>query len=459
MAISLDRSLDTSLPESIAFLAGLQGNILKSHGRDFAAHIFLTFAPDAARSRTWLADFARISVTSATRQKRHRDAWVAQTGPGELFASVGLAHSGYLALGIPEASIPSDPYFRLGMKRQSEAPRTFNDPPAEQWEAPFRGRPDAVIILAHDDPGQLAQAVETHRAELAAIAASVWVENGQRLEVTFPGETEPTTIEHFGYEDGISNPLFYIDDIADERAARDFSKWDPEAPLKLALIAEPGFLDRFGSYIVFRKLEQNVAGFRKATAEIAQLIGAGADSDRAGALAVGRFRNGTPVLPPSGTGTDPNGNNFHFKADDPGGAVCPFHAHIRKTNPRGDTPLSAEDERLFRIVRRGITYGARPDLDAGRNLPVPESGVGLLFMSCQARLDQFAIQQEGSDSNDFAQPGTGVDAVIGQNTAPIPQEWPKGSGIRFAMANFVKLLGGEYFFAPSIPFLKSLATF
>lgn len=86
----------------------------------------------------------------------------------------------------------------------------------------------------------------------------------------------------------------------------------------------------------------------------------------------------------------------------------------------------------------------------------PETGVGLLFMSAQARLDNFAIQQEGADSNDFARPGVGIDAVYGQNDAPAPQEWPAGSGKHFTIANHVRLLGGEYFFAPSMEFLRGL---
>ncbi len=61
-----------------------------------------------------------------------------------------------------------------------------------------------------------------------------------------------------------------------------------------------------------------------------------------------------------------------------------------------------------------------------------------------------------SDRNDFANPGVGPDAMIGQNAAPVPQEWPVGPGYKFTMANFVKLLGGEYFFAPSLGFLKEL---
>ena len=77
-------------------------------------------------------------------------------------------------------------------------------------------------------------------------------------------------------------------------------------------------------------------------------------------------------------------------------------------------------------------------------------------MSHQFRVRNFTIQQAGSDDNDFPRRGVGVDAVIGQNTAPEPQHWPYGSTVRFTMANFVKMLGGEYFFMPSMAFLRQL---
>jgi hypothetical protein len=80
-------------------------------------------------------------------------------------------------------------------------------------------------------------------------------------------------------------------------------------------------------------------------------------------------------------------------------------------------------------------------------------------MCYQARLVQFAIQQEGADSNDFVKTGVGPDSTLGHNDAPIAQQWPLSgapSAKTFTMANFVTMLGGEYFFAPSPSFLASL---
>jgi hypothetical protein len=39
--ISLDAPLDLNLADAAPFLKNLQGNILKSHGRDHAAHVFI----------------------------------------------------------------------------------------------------------------------------------------------------------------------------------------------------------------------------------------------------------------------------------------------------------------------------------------------------------------------------------------------------------------------------------
>jgi Dyp-type peroxidase family len=455
----LDPPLDLTHPGARPFLDRIQGNILKSHGRDYTAQIFIRFGADPAVARLWIAEFAKLRVTSAAQQLQQRNAWRAAGGPGEVFACSHLSYAGYQALGIPESSIPSEPnatYFSRGMKNQATADRTFNDPPAERWEKPFQGAMHALAILAHDDADELKAHVAQVLQTLGTVADAVWVEQGARLEDEFPSGRR--TIEHFGFEDGISNPVLILQDAEEERRLRGSTHWDGVAPLRLVLTAEPGHGDRFGSFLVFRKLEQNVRGFKRAIGALAQQLSpATPDVERAGAMAVGRFRDGTPIIPTTAPVPGAALNDFTFANSDPSAGVCPFQAHIRKTNPRGDLPIGMELERTFRIARRGITYGDRPDLAVGSALPTPERGVGLLFMSYQARLDQFAIQQEGSDANEFPMEGVGVDAVIGQHPSPVAQEWPVGSGQRFTMANFVTLLGGEYFFAPSVLFLRELS--
>jgi Dyp-type peroxidase family len=462
--IDLDRPLDLDDPEAADFLAGIQGNIVKGHGRDFTVHVLLRFDADRPAVRRWIAGFAADHVTTAEAARRATLAWHDSGGPGEPFAMFLLSAAGYRHLGFSDDQLPvpndrfvgprDKEYFHFGMKEQAGRPRTFNDPPALQWEPPYREQIDAMVLLADDDEQRLCSTLDEVIASSAGLVDVLTTERGHVLRKKFPRGT--LVIEQFGFQDGVSQPLMIRQDVDEEIRRRGHAHWDPTSPLSLALVREPG--DGYGSFMVFRKLEQDVAAFHRALDELSAQ--AGLPVGEVGAMAVGRFEDGTPAVP---TGTvDPaaDPNDFHYDQD-PAGSRCPFHAHIRKTNPRGDVPrvigAPTDFERARRVVRRGITYGERPDLVDGGVTDKPATGIGLLFMCFQGNLDQFAIQQEGSDSNDFVQAGVGVDAVTGQNPAPVAQSWPSDGTVTFTMANFVRMLGGEYFFAPSMAFLHGLA--
>jgi Dyp-type peroxidase family len=475
MPIRLDTLLDLRDPEGDKFLEDIQGNIIKGHGRDFTRHLLLKMTGDPAAVKRWIAGFAAEHVTSAQEQRRQRDAWRARGGPGERFAMFLLSPGGYQYLDEQPPSPDGD--FTVGMKRQQPGqpaqPAIPSDPPVEQWERPYQGQIDAMVLLADDKLERLKETERVVTGQLSGIFEKLTTERGRAIKKTFPGETVEKTIEHFGFQDGISQPIMIKQDLDEEIRTRGKSHWNPEARLSLALVREPGSepdstrRPRLGSFMVFRKLEQDVTAFQEAIARLSS--SSGVSPEQVGAMAVGRFENGEPVLPGVTVkveGADPN--NFQYDQDAQG-AKCPFHAHIRKTNPRGDVPrqgLGTEDfERAMRIVRRGITYDEHLDPETGAELEVPSAGVGLLFMCFQANLRQFLIQQDGSDSNRFVKPGTGFDAVIGQfhgaddaPEAPIEQTWPTSTGtVKFKMVNFVGMRGGEYFFAPSMRFLHGLA--
>ena len=117
-----------------------------------------------------------------------------------------------------------------------------------------------------------------------------------------------------------------------------------------------------------------------------------------------------------------------------------------------------EEEKSFRIARRGITYGERTDLKGSTDQP-PDGGVGLLFMSVQSDISKFLFQDNAASSKNYLRTGTGVDAVIGRTERDVPQKWSlaaKGTETKEQLANYVTLKGGEYFFAPSVPFLEEL---
>lgn len=126
--------------------------------------------------------------------------------------------------------------------------------------------------------------------------------------------------------------------------------------------------------------------------------------------------------------------------------------------------MHSEEERQHRIVRRGITYGDREDHPAEDPIleQMPTRGVGLLFMCFQGDIqNQFEyIQRVAND------PREGLDPLIAQPEDPGQagsQTWPVTWGgdpdqLRpsFDFHGFVKLKGGEYFFAPSLSFLQKL---
>lgn len=148
--IDLDRALDLDDPEAGDFLAGIQGNIVKGHGRDFTAHVLLRMGQDVSAVRRWIAGLAADQVITSWAARRATLAWHDTGGPGEPFAMVLLSAAGYRHLGFSDEQLPvpndrfvgprDKEYFQFGMKEQARRPRSFNDPPVSEWEEPTGSR-------------------------------------------------------------------------------------------------------------------------------------------------------------------------------------------------------------------------------------------------------------------------------------------------------------------------------
>ena len=445
MAIDINTTgIDLDDPALAPFLGDLQGNILRGHGRDHSVHIFLEFQDDSAAVRRWIRDFADASIVSAKQQREN----TATLGPNSEapFASFLLSANGYRALGI--SGTPSDRPFEEGMKERAGA---LKDPPVSSWEETFQKDIDALIILANKREDLVKAAARKVMDSLVGVADVAGTEFGQVII------DHGKHVEHFGFVDGISQPLFAKRDI-DKAKARGFTNFDPSAPLSLVLVKDPNGVsdDSYGSFLTYRKLAEDKKGWDDEVVALAGKLGI--SPDLAGAYAMGRFQDGTPVMlgdKPQGN-KDP-GNDFGYDGDMEG-SRCPFHAHVRKANPRGDTVRlfgkNLREEREHRIVRRGITYGEPGGDD-----------VGLLFLNYQADIDmQFEFQQATWSNNiNFAKTETGLDPVIGQGRQlEGGQAWPKRYGAapagfeRSDFRLFVTMKGGEHFYAPSIGFLKQL---
>jgi deferrochelatase/peroxidase EfeB len=169
-------------------------------------------------------------------------------------------------------------------------------------------------------------------------------------------------------------------------------------------VQEPGATGGYGSFMVFRKLEQNVKAFWEAVNALHGLLVTEQPTlqrDDGGALAVGRYPDGIATLPVPPIHEDADPNDFRFDSDPMATGVLSTHTSGRPI-PRGDLPRLrsarlAEFERSRRIVRAASSTETAPTSPRGSTLERPSAGVGLLFMCFQANLDQFVSQQEGAD--------------------------------------------------------------
>lgn len=481
MTIDLSKPLawTHASPEEGDMLADLQANILKGHGRRHVHLHFLGFAADGANEAK--AFLGRLPLSDALTQLQDARAFRASARRGGLITLCWLSFKGYLALGAG-AKAPTSAAFRDGMGARHAL---LQDPAESKWEAPYQRPIHAVILLAHDHEAVLLRASNRLLRSLPDSIEALHREVGRTyLSQHAPGHG----IEHFGFVDGRSQPLMLKEDVDREGQTFDgTSVWNPSIGPELALVRDPGAKGPagHGSFFVFRKLEQDVRAFRAAERRLASALGLkGSDRARAGAAVVGRFRNGTPLVAQSVPGAPkPIPNNFDYR-DDPLGLKCPFHAHVRKVNPRGETAGtigSPASERVHAIVRRGIPYGVRLTAPDDVEIPphaCPKRGVGLLFMACQASIErQFEFMQaKWANDAQFLSPKfvsggplTGIDPIMGQlgsnDSSSIseylfPVQWggsPAQAERRpFSMAQFVRMLGGEYFFAPAISTLQNL---
>jgi Dyp-type peroxidase family len=411
----------------------VQANVLKGHGRHHARHLFLHFhegRPEAI-SR-WIGRQILPLLTTAEQQlemtRQYQQDPSFDGGPIVCFA---MSASAYRKLGIPPDAWPEDQAFRAGMKARGPL---LNDPDEDQWEEAYRQEVDALIIIADNDANRLHKQEDhlLHSLEEEQSGKLCIGETGTVLEPGGPCR------EHFGFVDSISQPDFW-----DHHGRFHETGW------KLALVRDLSSPHAYGSYLVFRKLEQNVKLFREQVRAIADQMIAPNAIDLAEAQTMGRFRNGMPLTL---SGSELPNDFKYLENTDIYGSKCPFHAHMRKANPRN------KGYKAKQLTRRGMPYGSRePNLS-----DAPETGVGLLFISYQTAVSNFEeVQIQCND------PGTGtfstMDPIIGQalpGSTLKPQGWNKKwhdpSAFPYLFQPVVHLKGGEYFFQPPLPYLQQL---
>ena len=254
-------------------------------------------------------------------------------------------------------------------------------------------------------------------------------------------------------------PLVRADDFA--RAAKLSPQGAPEGFLNL------GFN---GSYMVVRELRQYVARFWQSLDDNAARIRAhdpsatNVTADWLAERIVGRNINGHLLCPSGLLAADeykqPQ-NAFGFAELDPHGHGCPLGSHVRRANPRdglardlASAPALLDSVNNHRILRRGRKYGAtatdrRTDDGAER---------GLLFICLNADIArQFEfIQQTWLLNKNFATLYDETDPLMGPKGRFTIPEQPLRRIVD--VQTFIQLAGGEYFFLPSLPALRYLSS-
>ena len=178
--------------------------------------------------------------------------------------AVALSFAGLKALGVPEESLATFPAeFQQGMAARAAYIGDVGDGAPENWEAPLGSKDVHLVVaaLARDTAlmETLVRLAEDAVRGLPGVVP-VW-----HLDVHVPADGR----EQFGFKDSIGQPAVEGTGILGSNPH--------EAPLKagefvlgyedetgdVAPIPQPEVLGRNGTYVVFRKLHQRVAAFRR----------------------------------------------------------------------------------------------------------------------------------------------------------------------------------------------------
>jgi len=412
----------------------LQGNILCGYGRKYGYGLYV-FAkvvhPKAAAA--WIGAQAERVTTARP--------WAQ---PPQATFNLAFTCEGLRRLGVERRILESFPVeFREGMaKRAGRLGDTGASSPSK-WEKGLAGAHVLVTVMA-----QCAETRDAHRLELeAALSAG-------GFSVTACQETalDENGHEPFGFRDGISQPPIRDPKAGPTRRDGDgvplrpgefVLGYEDEGGCLAAGPGERGEFGRNGSYVVVRKLAQDVDGFWSYMREQA-----GPDRGRQEWLAskiVGRWPDGTPMTLspdlPGALGSDREALNKFRYAGDANGLRCPIGAHIRRTNPRDTLDRGGRLSRRHRIIRRGMPL---------------EGERGLMFACYQASIErQFEFVQElwCGDGSAFGL-GDEADFLAGLEGGKMTVQGIPPTLV--PLKRFVTMRGGDYFFAPGIATLHTI---
>jgi len=529
-------------PDVALDLHDIQGNIIKAYNREeyVTARYVLYEVKDGAAGRAFLGKLLPYVTTAApwSRESETRDA----NPKPDVTLNIGFTFEGLEAMELPSASLLTFPEeFVSGMLARREILGDDGKSAPEHWDPVWRKAIHMLVFL--NGPGRPHEAVlAEHYDKLAALAAefepSVVCLDGHRgadgTSLAYQGASALydknggiTSKEHFGYSDGISNPFFKgtganpNNVVGGGKVTRESSDtvegWEPLETGEFLLgykdeayeypeAPKPPLLGRNGTYMVFRKLHENVGSFEDYLEEAGREFDGGKEA--LAAKFVGRWRNGAPLATfptaEAADGVAKRWNDAYIRLEkakagsdeaelraaseqyaavrrelvafdydkDLAGGRCPVGAHVRRVNPRGSlefgrTGAFATRGALTnrrRILRRGLPYGATPEpkSDGG------EHGNIVMMMGASIRRQfEFVQQQWINYGNDFklgndkdpllGNHSDGPDSIDGRMTIESEPGSHKAPFLCSGIPRFVETRGGGYFFIPSMTALRMIS--
>ncbi len=406
------------------------------------------------------------------------------------FTADGLVHLGLKRDNLKAFCAP----FREGMvtphRTRLMGDFDSSDPLLWRWGAPNNDKMHIVLLVFGKDENTCINYYEKLK--------SAYTANGLQETKYLDGKTLPENKEHFGFRDGISQPVIkgsgrvgspdntvnpgefilgyknnynvYPDSPVIDHEQGEWNLLPPDTDG-----SGKKDIGRNGTYLVIRQLQQDVDAFWTYMNDNSKNDDGTLNTDESVKLAskmIGRWPNGAPVtlFPDKDPVLINDFNDFGYAKNDKDGLKCPFGSHIRRSNPRDNFEDNKRKESLLlsnrhRIIRRGRMYG-ETHVGSPTN-KTPNGEVGIIFNCFNADINrqfefiQFAWLNYPMNKQQYNDP----DPVLGakEKTEPGEQQnftiqaCPVNKTVK-GLPRFITIKGGGYFFFPAVSVVRFLAS-